>query len=68
MGQLLRLEKSNRKMTIAYDQNGNRSEEQAYVALDLGGIDPGDQVVEVAITDLLTGRQVFREAAFRMVA
>lgn len=55
-------------MTIAYDQNGNRSEEQAYVALDLGGIDPGDQVVEVAITDLLTGRQVFREAAFRMVA
>ena len=67
LGRVFHLTEPEPKLVIAYDQEGDRPDEEAYVELDLTHTDPGDQLIQVAVTDLLTGQKVSKEVTFKMM-
>ena len=67
VGRLLRLAEKNQELTIAYEQTGDRSDEVAYVELDLTETKPGGQLVRVAVTDLLSQQETAKEITFSIV-
>ncbi|MDA0711644.1 MAG: GWxTD domain-containing protein [bacterium] len=67
LGQLLRLVEEDRQVVITYEQVGDKSDEQAYVELDLRKSDPGEQVIAIRVTDELTHQEAQKEIRFKIV-
>ena len=67
LGRVFRLSEKDREIVIAYDQAGNRSDEVAYVELDLTETQEGGQLVRVAVTDLQVDEMVSKEISFSIV-
>ena len=67
LGRIFRLSEKDQEIVIAYDQAGNRSDEVAYVELDLTETQEGGQQVRVAVTDLLADDRATKEISFRIV-
>ena len=67
LGRLMRLTEKDQQVVIAYEQVGNRADEVAYVELDLNETKPGEQQVQVQVTDVLTGLVVQKEIRFKIV-
>ena len=67
LGRLLRLVEEDEQIVIAYEQVGNRTDERAYVELDLTAAEPGEQLIVVKVMDLLNERVVEKEIRFKIV-
>ena len=67
VGRLLRLVEKGQELTIAYEQTGDRTDEVAYVELDLTETKPGGQLVRVTVTDLLNQQEAAKEITFSIV-
>lgn len=64
VGRVLRLKDKTKEIEIAYEQTGDALEDMAYVELDLSEVEPGDQEVRVAVTDLLSDQTARKEIVF----
>jgi hypothetical protein len=52
------------EVAVTYEQRGAAATQVEHVALDLGGVQAGPQVLQVSVTDLNSGGAAEREAAF----
>lgn len=66
-GRLFRFAEKDQEVVVAYNQTGEKTDEVAYVELDLAQTRQGGQKVQVTVTDLLTKRKVSKEIRFKIV-
>lgn len=67
IGRLLRLVEDDQQIMIAYEQVGDKAEDRAFVELDLKASEPGEQLIVVKVTDLLTEQEAQKEIRFKIV-
>ena len=54
-------------LTLSPQKTDNQPDEIAYMELDLKETEPGEQLVRVKVTDLLTGKEAQKEIQFKIV-
>jgi GWxTD domain-containing protein len=67
LGRAIRVAEKDQEIVISYDQVGEKSDEVAYVELDLSETKTGGQLVRVAVTDLVSESAASKEITFRIV-
>lgn len=66
LGRILRLVDRGQEIEISYEQSTSKTEEVAYVELDLTASEPGGQKVTVTVTDSLSGQSMSKEIEFEI--
>jgi GWxTD domain-containing protein len=64
VGRFLRVKDKTKEIEISYEQTGDVADDMAYVELDLQDVEPGQQLVRIDVTDLLTNQSVHKEIVF----